>query len=120
MTEGRIQTGAHDVAKRSAWGAWGWESSTTLVNARVSGQQAAASLPGYSSQWIYPGAINVGGGKTGGDGAVVAEAGFGYTANSYIEFLTSSGREPNVCVTPEKQGTDTNSEYGLSAASVAE
>jgi len=78
------------------------------------------SLPGYGTQWIYPGSINVGGGKTGGDGAVVAEAGFGYTADSYIEFLTSSGREPNVCVSAEKQGTDTNSEYGLSAASIAE
>jgi len=78
-----------------------------------------ASLPGYDSQWLYPGSINVGGGKAGGDGAVVAEAGYGYTANSYIEFLTSSGSEPDICVSPDKQGIDTNSEFALSAASYA-
>ena len=77
-----------------------------------------ASLPGYGQQWLYPGTINVDGGSAGGEGAVVAEAGVGYTARSYIELLKSSGHEPNVCVSPEKQGTDPNSEYGLSAATI--
>ena len=80
------------------------------------------TLPGGyfagGTQWIYAGSINVLG-KIGANkgGAVVAEAGFGETNYNYVQELRNG--EGN-CLDVGRQGTDTNSDLGLSAASILE
>jgi hypothetical protein len=69
--------------------------------------------PGYNSQWIYPGTIDV---LAPGAGSVAAipETAFGNTPDSYVELLKIDSQH---CLTAFKQGTDANSMFALSGAS---
>jgi hypothetical protein len=75
------------------------------------------SLPGYGSTWIYPGTINVlGSSAASAGGAVVTEASFGYTSDSYEqELINTTG---NCLATHGTQGSNGGASYlALSGAS---
>jgi hypothetical protein len=93
--------------------------SGAIESANVSGTSVTPNScsnlvpPGYNSQWIYPGPINVLG--TGaGQGFVIPETAFGNTPDSYAEVIKI---DANNCLTAVKQGTDANSLHALSGAS---
>jgi hypothetical protein len=70
-------------------------------------------MPGYNSQWIYPGTISVLGSGA-GKGLTIPETAFGNTPYSYVELLEIGADQ---CLTAVKQGTDGNSLHALSGAS---
>jgi hypothetical protein len=70
-------------------------------------------LPGYNSQWIYPGTVSVLG-SAAGKGLTIPETAFGNTPYSYVELIKI---DDNHCLTAVKQGTDANSLHALSGAS---
>jgi len=70
-------------------------------------------MPGYNSQWIYPGTVGVLGSGA-GKGLAIPETAFGKTPDSYIELVKI---DANHCLTAVKQGTDANSMHALSGAS---
>ena len=74
------------------------------------------SLPGYGSQWIYPGTINaLGTSVAARGGAIVTEAGFGLSGNNSFMITITIGK--GGCLATGVQGTDPNSEFALSGAS---
>lgn len=93
--------------------------SGVVESANVSGTSVTPNscdnllLPGYNSQWIYPGTISVLGSGA-GQGLAIPETAFGHTPDSYLELLTI---DANHCLTAVQQGTDKNSKHALSAAS---
>lgn len=69
--------------------------------------------PGYNSEWIYPGTIDVLG--TGaGQGLAIPQTAFDNTPDSYLELLRIDSKH---CLSAVTQGTDANSMYALSGAS---
>jgi hypothetical protein len=93
--------------------------SGSLESANVSGTSVTANsctnllLPGYNSQWIYPGTISVLG-EGAGEGLVIPETAFGNTPDSYVQLVKI---EANQCLEAVAQGTDANSLHALSGAS---
>lgn len=74
------------------------------------------SLPGFATQWVYPGTINVlGSSRSFAGGATIEEAGFGVTsAYSYVQSLLNV---QGACLTILSQATNPNSTYVLSGVS---
>jgi hypothetical protein len=92
--------------------------SGVIESANVNGTSVTANncdnflMPGYNSQWIYPGTISVLG--TGaGQGLSIPEVAFGNTPDSYVQLLKI---DANNCVSATTQGTDANSKHALSGA----
>ena len=93
--------------------------SGSIESANVSGTSVTPNscinllLPGYNSQWIYPGTISVLGSGA-GQGLALPETAFGNTPDSYLELVKV---DANNCLTAVQQGTDANSLHALSGAS---
>jgi hypothetical protein len=69
--------------------------------------------PGYNSEWIYPGTIDVLGAGA-GQGLAIPQTAFDNTPDSYLELLRIDSKH---CLSAVTQGTDANSMYALSGAS---
>lgn len=93
--------------------------SGAIESANVSGTSVNADscsnllLPGYNSQWIYPGTVDVIGSGA-GQGLAIPETAFGHTPDSYLELVRIDG---NHCLHAVSQGTDRNSLHALSGDS---
>src|SRR5580698_866636 len=93
--------------------------SGAIESTNVSGTSVTANscsnllMPGYNSQWIYPGTISVLG-PGAGEVLAIPETAFGNTPDSYLKLLRI---DANHCLTAVKQGTDANSLHALSGAS---
>ncbi len=69
--------------------------------------------PGYNSEWIYPGTIDVLGSGA-GQGLAIPQTAFDTTPDSYLELLRIDAKH---CLSAVTQGVDANSMYALSGAS---
>jgi hypothetical protein len=93
--------------------------SGAIESTDVSGTSVTANgctnlvMPGYNSQWIYPGTVSVLGSDA-GKALAIPETAFGNTPDSYVELVKI---DANHCLTAIRQGTDANSMHALSGAS---